>query len=312
MTDAVRISSKCDPKLPSENITILMNVFIICTFIIQAVCGYDERVITTLKHSQYLANVVPNIVNGKPATNGQIPFLVSLKVCGRHICGGTIIDKKRVLTAAHCFEQDNFLFVRDSSSLRCVAGNIQNTLPHTGKTETTLDSQWRGLKKIIVHKHFHFPANDIALVHIDEPWKFNDKVAAVSLSRRAVDRAGYCESAGYGAVGPDIKDPDSTVLLVARITILTRQLCSSLWEINMNSYVCSDTAVTDVARGDSGGPLVCNGTYNSAHWSKKILVGVVSGKNYDKTSLYTRVSAFKSWIDNNYGNTLRDKGIPMF
>lgn len=44
------------------------------------------------------------IVGGHATTIEEHPWQVSLQFFGSHMCGGSIIGKKWVLTAAHCVE----------------------------------------------------------------------------------------------------------------------------------------------------------------------------------------------------------------
>lgn len=44
----------------------------------------------------------PRIVGGQDAKDNQFPYQISIRLNNRHICGGTIISKAYVVTAAHC------------------------------------------------------------------------------------------------------------------------------------------------------------------------------------------------------------------
>ncbi|KAM7293419.1 putative serine protease [Ixodes scapularis] len=44
----------------------------------------------------------PQIVGGSDATPLEFPWQISLRISGQHICGGSIINKQHILTAAHC------------------------------------------------------------------------------------------------------------------------------------------------------------------------------------------------------------------
>ncbi|KAF9413558.1 hypothetical protein HW555_008260 [Spodoptera exigua] len=227
-------------------------------------------------------NTSPSVVNGKPAVEGQFPFLVSLKepvakmepdkFVWKNLCGGSIIDTKRVLTAAHCFENNEFYYARHPETLRL---------------------------KVLIHEHFNFPANDIAVVLVNEPWVFNENVNFIKVATVVTDYAEQCVSAGYGRIGHRSKDSVSPILLSAKLSTMPRWRCSLVWEMNMNSFICTDSTIADVARGDSGGPLLCyhTGDPNEVN-DEGVLAGVVSGKNFDKTTLYTRVSAYTAWINN--------------
>lgn len=42
------------------------------------------------------------IINGRPARPGQFPYIISLRYDNRHVCGGSIISRDYIVTAAHC------------------------------------------------------------------------------------------------------------------------------------------------------------------------------------------------------------------
>lgn len=44
----------------------------------------------------------PRIVGGRDAEINQFPYQISLRLYNQHICGGSIISKNYIITAAHC------------------------------------------------------------------------------------------------------------------------------------------------------------------------------------------------------------------
>lgn len=47
----------------------------------------------------------PHIVGGTDAVAGEHPYMVSLRLKNSHFCGGSIVAKRYILTAAHCLMQ---------------------------------------------------------------------------------------------------------------------------------------------------------------------------------------------------------------
>lgn len=43
-----------------------------------------------------------HIIGGREAARNSHPYMVSLQKSGSHLCGGVLVNRQWVLTAAHC------------------------------------------------------------------------------------------------------------------------------------------------------------------------------------------------------------------
>lgn len=66
-----------------------------------------------------------DIVGGTTASAGEFPFIASLQVSGRHICGGTLINRNTIVTAAHCSVSN---VIGSVSNLRVRLGSLVSSV----------------------------------------------------------------------------------------------------------------------------------------------------------------------------------------
>ena len=98
----------------------------------------------------------PRIVGGEDAADGEFPHQVSLRsALNFRFCGGSVIDKDWVVTAAHCCAgQSKF-------TLHVLAGGIL-------KNGEEGEEQKRNVQKILMHEEYdpYTITNDTCLLHV--------------------------------------------------------------------------------------------------------------------------------------------------
>lgn len=107
------------------------------------------------------------IVGGKNATIEEFPYAVSLQVFTSHSCGGSILSKTKILTAAHCVDSQISRSIR-AGSIRFDSGGqfiaVASFVQHPQYSRQTLDF-------------------DVAVLTLASPLEFNDAVQPISLAR---------------------------------------------------------------------------------------------------------------------------------
>jgi len=186
------------------------------------------------------------IVGGEDATVGQFPYQLSLLWFGSHICGAAIIRDNLAITAAHCVEGDS------PSSLRVIGGKHRRAV--TGANE-----QARNVVRIVVHAAYNGNTfvNDIALLHLDGSFTFDDFVKPIALPTAQQQTTGDIIVSGWGATrqGGALAD----ILQWVRLPTIPDATCQGMYpeETIVPSMLCAGLVQggQDSCQGDSGGPL---------------------------------------------------------
>ncbi|KAH7564115.1 trypsin-like cysteine/serine peptidase domain-containing protein [Bipolaris maydis] len=230
-----------------------------------------------------------NIVGGTTAAAGEYPFIVSLQVGGRHVCGGTLINGNTVVTAAHC-------------SVSSVIGSVSNTAVRVGSLSSTSGGTVVRVSRIVIHPSYQASTsnNDVAVWKLSSTVTAGGNIGFASLAASGSDPASgsTVSVAGWGATREG--GGASTSLLKVSVPVVARSTCVSNYNAVgltvTTNMVCAGVAAggRDSCQGDSGGPLVD---------ASKTLVGIVSwGSGCARPNLpgvYSRVGSLRSFIDQN-------------
>ncbi|XP_023245979.1 cationic trypsin-like [Copidosoma floridanum] len=262
------------------------------------------------------------LIGGRKTLASEVKYLVSLQYDGEHICGGSIIEDRHVLSAAHCFIGDDNKFL--DKIFKVVAG-----ADDLNRDDNVVEAE---VEKIYVPNEYNdagwtssVPLGDIAVLKLRQSLnlKENENLGKLRLPRASKhnqhrDRTSkHYRSyegervliAGFGWDKVKVKtrknrteyevgsSTDRLFSANAKVignaecqehytdTIHDGELCARIIEPN-------DDKPRGVCRGDSGSPLV---------YKSNTIIGVVSGisigcNENNQPGIYCRVSSYLGFV----------------
>ncbi len=232
------------------------------------------------------------IIGGDPAVEDRYPYAVSLSDDLGHFCGGSLIARDVVLTAAHCDE-------KGEGQYKAVVGR---------HAHTDNDGQELSVKLALPHPNYDAYATDkdFLLIFLNDAASDNINIVRLNSDADTPNVSAPVTVMGWGDIDPtDAGQVLASELMEVEVNVISNEECDSsdgssgsYKDSITNNMLCAreEGGGEDSCQGDSGGPLVIKG----ANASGDVQVGVVSWgigcASKDYPGVYARVSAQYEWI----------------
>ncbi|KAF2881481.1 hypothetical protein ILUMI_24699 [Ignelater luminosus] len=232
------------------------------------------------------------IVNGKDATRGQFPFVVSLSMVYSgnidHFCGGSIITKYWSLTAAHCLRASIEILIK-FNYIR-LFGNSHNI--HKNSIRHEIDCY-----KIHSEYDEFEVTNDIALIRVKQSFDGNyEKI--INRPPRNFKYVNHSQVTvmGWGRLWPKGSLPE--VLQYVEVRLIDDKACQKIYN-QCNGVRWRSNSEKGCVPGGSGGPLIQELKQGNVRY--QYLIGLVSwgetcGSKFP--GVYVRLTKYLDWMDN--------------
>ncbi|XP_050999117.1 granzyme-like protein 2 [Acomys russatus] len=231
----------------------------------------------------FLVSVLPLSTDGgkifwgtevKPHSRPYMAYLNIDRNNSHYVCGGFLVDKDIVMTAAHC-NGSHITVTLGAHDMR----NKTNTqkihaikhVPHEGYTKK---------------KKF----NDIMLLKLKRKAQINSFVKTIALPKSEdwVKPGQVCTVSGWGNLA---NCSSSNTLQEVNLVVQKKQLCMEMsrnYNDSIQLCVGNPNEKKATGSGDSGGPFVCN----------NVAQGIVSHRfcTGQPPRVFTRISSFIPWI----------------
>ncbi|CAG0887840.1 unnamed protein product [Cyprideis torosa] len=249
----------------------------------------DNKCTSPFSEKERACGEVPaslRIHNGTVSTRGAFPWMAALMREGELSCGGILVSRKHILTAAHC-----------------VMVQPEEITVRLGEYDMDRLNQYRkdfNVKRIEIHPDYSPQSfsHDIAILALQQRTDVGCIIWRACLPRRKFHYFNeYATVTGWG------RTPENTnrsrVLKEITIPIWTDARCSAAipWIYRPERMLCGGGGDTDSCQGDSGGPLML---LVKGRWT---VMGIVAAGIRDRCAVpgvpgvYTRIDHYISWVE---------------
>ncbi|PVG83458.1 peptidase S1 [Nocardioides gansuensis] len=207
------------------------------------------------------------IVGGYQVTDGRFGFMASIQSKGEdgtsgHFCGGSVINQRWILTAAHCMVDTH---PRD----------IQVAVGRDNLDEDLAEGQTLAVDQILVHPKYEDTGTfDAALIHVTEDVTTAPAIALAAPGEDTLEQQGApLTVAGWGTefFGSPLIPAQ---LKAVDVRAVADESCTGnevLMGFQADSEVCAEELGGDSCQGDSGGPL-----FGTLADGRRVQIGIVS------------------------------------
>jgi len=251
------------------------------------------------------------IINGQESKVNEWPWMVLLDLGNRWQCGGAVIGKRWIITAAHCLFGDDGS-PRNTEDIKIYLGE------HDLKDKSETDKvEVHKVDYVRVHEKYDNERlkNDIAVIKVSKSIDLSQHtpVCLPRRNRKFVGSQAMATGWGVEDYTHGEKPIWADVLQEVSLTIRDSSVCRRRWikaqkakKANGTTYhpsgkLCAGGSGATVCTGDSGGPLTVKG-----RTGRHTLVGVssfVSKKPCDVNDpgYFVDVSYYRAWIKEQTG-----------
>ncbi|XP_037942524.1 serine protease SP24D-like [Teleopsis dalmanni] len=222
------------------------------------------------------------VVGGVDATTAQFPHQVSFRYNGSHNCGGSIITRNYILTAAHCAGTTNAngtYYTYDPSLLTIRAGS----------NDRLSGGVLIRVAAVVAHESYGNFLNDVALLKLAEPLIYSKNIQPINIASSETPAGQEVIISGWGRLkqGGDLPQK----LQWNTLTAISRSECKEKINWDSDALICLGHAANNGAcNGDSGGPAMYN---NEVVGIAGFVYGGCGTNNPDG---YAKVYYHRDWI----------------